>query len=293
MNLVSPRPGKSPVPYVRQFSRIRTSENFQLPGSLPGFSAPGLSRVRLVKQTFTRIDKMLIKIGYEIALRYPSPTTVIHLLNVHPSRRSNLVEPERLATDPILPVEDYYDRFGNHRSRLHVPAGRVRFFSESVIRDSGQLDTYARDAMQMEVRELPASVLGFLLPSRYCEVDSELMHFAWRIFRHTVAGWQRVQAICDFVHGHIQFDYQQARGDRTALGAFRERVGVCRDFAHLAITLCRCMNIRARYATGYLEDIGDLRYLIPWISVPGLRFTCRVGGTPSMLGTTVVESGVC
>jgi transglutaminase-like putative cysteine protease len=244
------------VPYVRQFSRIRTSGNFQPPGSLPGSSDPGLSRFRLVKQTFTRIDRMLIKIGYDIALRYPSPTTVIHLLNVHPLRRFNLIEPERLATDPILPVEDYYDRFGNHRSRLNVPSGRVRFYSESVIRDSGELDTYAPDAMQMEVRELPASVLGFLLPSRYCEVDSELMEIAWSTFRHTIAGWQRVQAICDFVHGHIQFDYQQARADRTALGAFRERVGVCRDFAHLAITLCRCLNIPARYATGYLGDIG-------------------------------------
>jgi transglutaminase-like putative cysteine protease len=94
------------------------------------------------------------------------------------------------------------------------------------------------------------------LPSRYCEVDSELLDFAWRTFGGTPTGWPRVQAICDFVHGHIRFDYMQARANRTALDAFRERVGVCRDFAHLAITLCRCLNIPARYATGYLGDIG-------------------------------------
>src|ERR1700736_578624 len=98
--------------------------------------------------------------------------------------------------------------------------------------------------------------LEFLLPSRYCEVDSELTDFAWRSFWQTRPGWGSVQAICDFVHGHFQFDYQQDRSDRTALDAFRERVGVCRDFAHLAITLCRCLNIPARYATGYLGDIG-------------------------------------
>jgi transglutaminase-like putative cysteine protease len=199
---------------------------------------------------------MLIKIGYDIALKFPFPTAVVHLLHVHPSRRADLVEPERLATEPYLPVEEYHDRFGNHRGRICAPAGIVRFFSEAVIRDSGQLDVYAPEAEQVDVAEIPTAVLAFLLPSRYCEVDSELMQFAWQTFRQARPGWERVQAICDFVHGHLQFDYQQARSDRTALEAFRDRVGVCRDFAHLSITLCRCLNIPARYATGYLGDIG-------------------------------------
>ena len=199
---------------------------------------------------------MLIKIGYNIALKFSFPTAVIHLLHVHTSRRSDLVEPERVATYPDLPVEEYDDRFGNHRGRICAPAGPVRLFSEAVIRDSGELDAYAPDAAQLDVSEIPAPVLEFLLPSRYCEVDSELMDFAWRTFRQTNLGWERVQAICDFVHGHLHFDYQQARSDRTALEGFHERVGVCRDFTHLAITLCRCMNIPARYGTGYLGDIG-------------------------------------
>src|ERR1700693_1421464 len=199
---------------------------------------------------------MLIKIGYNIALKFAFPTAVIHLLHVHPSRRSDLVEPERFETYPDLPVEEYYDRFGNHRGRICAPPGSVRLFSEAVIRDSGQLDAYAPGAAQLELSEIPTPFLEFLLPSRYCEVDSELMDFAWRTFGQTTPGWQRVQAICDFVHSHLRFDYQKARADRTALDGFRERVGVCRDFTHLAITLCRGMNIPARYTTGYLGDIG-------------------------------------
>jgi len=199
---------------------------------------------------------MLIKIGYHIAQRFPVPTAMVHLLHVHPSRRSDLIEPERFATDPELPIEDYYDRFGNHRGRICAPAGLLRLYSEAVIRDSGEPDAYAPGAEQLDVRALPVSLLGFLLSSRYCEVDSELMDFAWMNFRRTRPGWERVQAVCDFVHGHLQFNYQRARSDRTAGEAFRERVGVCRDFAHLAITLCRCLNIPARYATGYLGDIG-------------------------------------
>ena len=199
---------------------------------------------------------MLIRIGYDIALRFANPAPVIHLLHVHPSRQSDLVEPENFSSEPSLPVKEYHDSFGNRRGRLYAPAGIFRLFGEAIIRDSGAPDAYAPNAAQSDISELPGAALEFLLPSRYCEVDSELMDFAWRTFLHTRPGWERVQAICDFVHGHLQFDYQQARRDRTALDAFREQAGVCRDFTHLAITLCRCLNIPARYATGYLGDIG-------------------------------------
>jgi transglutaminase-like putative cysteine protease len=199
---------------------------------------------------------MLIKIGHDIALRFPIPTPVIHLLRVHPTRRADLVQPDRFSIEPLIPVQEYYDGFGNYRGRFYAPAGTIRLFSDSVIRDTGAPDEYAPNATQLDISVMPAAVLDFLLPSRYCEVDSELMDFAWRTFLQARPGWERVQAICDFVHGHLQFDYQQARSDRTALDAFREQAGVCRDFTHLAITLCRCLNIPARYATGYLGDIG-------------------------------------
>ena len=199
---------------------------------------------------------MLIRIGYDIALRLSAPTAVICGLHVHSSRKRDLVAPESFRTEPVLPIEEYFDGFGNHCGRVNPATGVIRFLNDAIIHDPGELDTYAPEASQHDVRELPVETLSYLLPSRYCEVDSELLDFAWRTFGQTPTGWSRVQAICDFVHAHLRFAYLEARANRTALDAFRERVGVCRDFAHLAITLCRCMNIPARYATGYLGDIG-------------------------------------
>ena len=198
---------------------------------------------------------MLIKIGYDIALSLPFPTAVVFVLHVHPTRAGDLLRPENFRTEPALPVEEYFDRFGNHCGRVNPPAGVIRFLNSAVIRDSGEPDTFAPTAAQLDVQQMPVETLEFILPSRYCEVDSELLDFAWQTFGNTPLGWSRVQAICDFVHKHLRFDYLQARATRTALDAFREGIGVCRDFTHLAITLCRCMNIPARYVTGYLGDI--------------------------------------
>jgi transglutaminase-like putative cysteine protease len=201
---------------------------------------------------------MLIKIGYDIQLRPKSPTAIIFLLRVHPSRRVDLVADERFCAEPDVLVEDYIDSFGNHCGRVCVRDSSIRFKNEALIRDSGDPDAYVPEAQQYEVCDIPLDTLLFLLPSRYCEVDSELLDFAWKTFAGTLPGGPRVQAVCDFVHGHIRFNYQQARANRTALDAFRERVGVCRDFTYLAVTLCRCLNIPARYVTGYLGDIGVL-----------------------------------
>jgi len=201
---------------------------------------------------------MLIRIGYDIELSVATPMALIYLLRVHPSRRDDLVAPESVIVSGGLTPEEYIDSFGNHCGRVNVPLGMptVRIANEALIRDSGELDEVDRDAPQRDPTELPLSTLQFLLPSRYCEVDSELLPFAWQQFGAVAPGWPRVGAICEFVHQHLTFDYQRARPTRTALDAFRERVGVCRDFTHLAVTLCRCMNIPARYTTGYLGDIG-------------------------------------
>lgn len=201
---------------------------------------------------------MLIKIGFDIELSVSSPMALLYLLHVHPTRRDDLVTPENFAVWPPLPTEDYVDSFGNHCGRVNVPPGTpsVRFTNDAVVRDSGQPDESAWGAWQHDPRDLPVATLQYILPSRYCEVDSELLNFAWNQFGHTLLGAPRVQAICDFVHHHIRFDYQQARATRTAREGFREGVGVCRDYTHLAITLCRAMNIPARYCTGYLGDIG-------------------------------------
>jgi transglutaminase-like putative cysteine protease len=201
---------------------------------------------------------MLIRIGYDIELSVATPMALIYLLRVHPSRRDDLVAPESVLVSGGLVPEEYIDSFGNHCGRVNVPLGMstVRITNDALIRDSGELDEVDVDARQRDPTELPFSTLQYLLPSRYCEVDSELLPFAWQQFGSVAPGWARVAAICDFVHQHLTFNYKTARPTRTALDAFREREGVCRDFTHLAVTLCRCMNIPARYTTGYLGDIG-------------------------------------
>jgi transglutaminase-like putative cysteine protease len=199
---------------------------------------------------------VLIRIGYGIVLRLFNAGPVIFLLRIHPSHHSTLLAPEDFQLEPDMPFDQYFDSFGNQCGRLNATAGTVRFRNHAVVQDDGEPDPFAPNANQECVSQTPAAALTFLLPSRYCEVDSELMGFAWKKFASITQGWSRVQAISDFVHEHIRFDYSQARSNRTALEAFRERVGVCRDFTHLAITLCRCLNVPARYVTGYLGDIG-------------------------------------
>jgi transglutaminase-like putative cysteine protease len=199
---------------------------------------------------------MLISFGFDIALRLESEATVLFYLKLHPSRFRDLVSPEEFEIQPKYESDEFLDNYGNRCGRVRCQPGTIRFTNRGIIRDSGELDAIVPDARQEEIFELPAAATAYLLPSRYCESDSELASFAWEKFGSTQIGWERVQAICDFVHQHVEFDYAKARSNRTALETFRERVGVCRDFTHLAITLCRCLNIPARYVNGYLGDIG-------------------------------------
>jgi transglutaminase-like putative cysteine protease len=198
---------------------------------------------------------MQLRIGYELNYTFAGPTPVILLVDVHESRIADLVKPARLIVEPALPITCYHDSFGNRCRRILAPAGRLRLAADGIIRDSGLPDDVMPTAGQDSVQDLPEDSLVFLLASRYCETDL-LSDTAWKLFAGTGTGYQRVQAICDYVHNHIAFNYQNARATRTAAEAFNERTGVCRDYAHLAITFCRCMNIPARYCTGYLGDVG-------------------------------------
>jgi transglutaminase-like putative cysteine protease len=200
-------------------------------------------------------DKMQIRLGYELNYALPQPTPMILTLSVHHSRVADLVRPDQMKTTPSVPTAAYRDGFGNWCTRLVAPAGPFRVTSDTTIHDSGAPEPVVPSAIQHPVHQLPEETLVFLLGSRYCETD-KMSQLAWDQFSSAPPGWGRVQAICDFVHQHIQFGYQFARSTKTAFEAFNERKGVCRDFAHLAITLCRCMNIPARYCTGYLGDIG-------------------------------------
>ncbi len=198
---------------------------------------------------------MQIRLGYELVYACPQPTPMILTLNVHYSRVSDLVVPDHIVTQPAVPITGYRDGFGNWCSRLVAPTGEIRISADAVINDTGLPDPTDLSATQHAVEDLPNDTLVYLQGSRYCETD-RLSEIAWSLFGKSPPGWRRVQAISDYVHAHIHFGYQHARATKTALEAYQERMGVCRDYTHLAITFCRCMNIPARYCTGYLGDIG-------------------------------------
>lgn len=198
---------------------------------------------------------MKIRVGYELIYDFPQPTPMIVVLGVHSTRASDVLVPDYLTTDPAVTISPYRDVYGNWCSRLVAPAGHTRLSGDGVVRDSGLPDVVAPSAPQHPVEALPAETIVYLLGSRYCETD-RLSDVAWKLFAATTPGWARVQAICDYVHGHVTFGYQHARTTKTAWEAYTEGNGVCRDYAHLAIAFCRCMNIPARYCTGYLGDIG-------------------------------------
>ena len=198
---------------------------------------------------------MLIRLGYDIQFDLPAATPMVALLHVHPSRDRDLVEPDELKIEPPIETVSYIDGFGNRCARFVAPPGRLRLSNSTLIQDSGLPDEISPNARELPVADLPSELLTFLLNSRYCEVD-RFSNIAFELFGHLTPGWGRVKAICDWVHSKVVFSYQHARPTKSALDVYTERIGVCRDFQHLAITFCRAMNIPARYATGYLGDIG-------------------------------------
>ncbi|WP_202844499.1 transglutaminase-like domain-containing protein [Luteimonas saliphila] len=205
---------------------------------------------------------MLIRLGHSITYGLPQPTPMVLTLNIHESRRTDIVVASEFRTTPEVPLRQYRDSFGNVCVRLLAPAGTLTVNADAVVRDSGLPDPVAWDAAEVPVDQLPDEAMLFLLGSRYCETD-RLSQMAWDTFGTTPTGWARVQAICDYVHQRIQFGYPHADATRTAAQALQEGRGVCRDFAHSAVALCRCMNVPARYCTGYLGDIG-----IPPVDAP-------------------------
>jgi transglutaminase-like putative cysteine protease len=197
---------------------------------------------------------MLIRLGYDLEFEIPAPVSVLTMLYIHPSRAGDLLEADEMKVTPEVPVQDYIDGFGNRVGRLLAPAGMLRLTGSTLISEPEETDPVNWGAIQHPIEDLPNEALQFLLNSRYCEVD-RLSATAIELFGDTPLGWARVQAICDWVHTKVTFGYQFARASKTALDVYTERVGVCRDYQHLAITFCRALNIPARYATGYLGNI--------------------------------------
>jgi transglutaminase-like putative cysteine protease len=197
---------------------------------------------------------LLIRVGFDIQFQVPSEVAMVALLSVHASRAQDLLEADQLKAEPAVPITQYTDWYGNRCSRLVAPPGLLRLTNSTLVRCPDEPDEVNTDARELAVRDLPNEVLVYLLNSRYCEVD-RLSKIAYELFGHVAPGWGHVQAVCDWVHNNVEFNYQHARPTKTALDVYTERVGVCRDYQHLAITFCRALNIPARYATGYLGDI--------------------------------------
>ncbi len=198
---------------------------------------------------------MKIRCGYEIIYDCPRATPMMLMLSTLPELAPELLSPDTVTFDPPIPSTTYRDMFGNTVHRIVAPVGRLVITNDFLVHDDGELDERAPDAEMIPVENLPDDALVYLLGSRYCETD-RMSDIAWSLFGHIKDGWARVQAICEFTHDRITFGYEFARPTKTAFDAYTERQGVCRDFAHLAVTLCRCMNVPARYCTGYLGDIG-------------------------------------
>lgn len=198
---------------------------------------------------------MRIRVGYDLIYDCAQPTPMVLMLNVHHTRAGDIIVPDRIVAAPAVPTTAYRDGFGNWCTRLVAPAGRLRLSANGLLNDTGMPDAPPVSTLQQEVADLPDESLVFLLGSRYCDTD-RLFDVAWDLFGRSATGVGRIQAICDYVHRHVAFNYDDARATRTASEAFDEGRGVCRDYAHLAIAFCRCLNIPARYCTGYLGDIG-------------------------------------
>lgn len=198
---------------------------------------------------------MLIRLGYDLIFHAATPTAMTLLLYVHPEREHDLVEPQKIIAEPAIAIDDFLDVFGNRSARVVLPAGQTRLRYEGLIRDNGLYDAQNPLAKQLPIAQLPVDTLQFLLSSRYCEVD-RLSTIAWDLFGKIEPGWARAKEICNWLEANVEFGYRYARPTKTAWDTYIERTAVCRDFMHLAITFCRALNIPARYATGYLGDIG-------------------------------------
>jgi transglutaminase-like putative cysteine protease len=238
-----------------------------------------------------------IEAGYDIAFNCHQQVPMVLMLSVHPSRQNDLLTEHRIKFSPSVASRDYVDVFGNLCTRLVAPPGMLKIHNRFIIADSGLPDGREPEAKQFEIDLLPDEAIVYLIGSRYCDTQ-KMSDLAWSLFGHIQGGWQRVQAVCDYVHERLEFGYHHARCDRTAAEAHEERSGVCRDFAHLAVTLCRCMNIPARYCTGYLGDIGVPRDPAPmdfsaWFEVflGGRWYTFDARHNHTRIGRIVIGRG--
>jgi transglutaminase-like putative cysteine protease len=197
---------------------------------------------------------MEVRVGcdFQYETQWPTPT----VMQVQPHEDgAHRVMHQSWESDPPVAMREFRDLYGNTCRRFTLPGGEVHLRFDALVEVAGEPDELDPAATQLPVEDLPDETLHFTLPSRYCLSDV-LSGTAWELFGGTDPGWGRVQAICDWVHENIRFQYGSSTPLTTAADVYEQRAGVCRDFAHLAVTFCRAMNIPARYVFGYLPDIG-------------------------------------
>lgn len=200
---------------------------------------------------------MRVRIGYDIEFGVQGPTTLLHMLQLHDDHRGQVIAEHPLRISPPDSTQWYTDVFGNRVGRTVLDADThvVSLAWQADLEMSQEPDAQCPGARRAPIGDLPFEVLQYLLPSRYCDIDSDLMDVAWREFGGIGTGWDAVMAISDYVHHHVRYDATQASPRHSALDTYRLGAGVCRDFAHLGVALTRALNIPARYVSGYLGDI--------------------------------------
>ncbi len=196
---------------------------------------------------------MRVKIGCELVYETASPTALILLVRPRQQDRNHHLLSEKRTVTPEIPVEEFVDVFGNHLWRLTAPVGKLRLTYDATAQVEPTADPMLSALGGTLVQDLPGEVLPFLLPSRHCQSDL-LISEAWERFGAFPHGWQRVQAVCDWIHSNIIYS-KGSHASTSGYDAYQARQGVCRDFAHIGVMLCRALSIPARYVCGYLPDI--------------------------------------
>ncbi len=198
-------------------------------------------------------DTLRVRVGCDLVYDSPAPSPMLFLVRPFERYHHTLVE-ERRTVEPDVAVDEITDAFGNTMWRLVAPVGPVRLSYDAVCDAPASADPVFADMPKTPIERLPGEVLAYIQPSRHCQSDL-LIADAWELFGNVEGGWAQVQAVCDWIHTNIEY----AKGSTSAtssIDVYRERRGVCRDFAHLGVTLCRALNFPARYVCGYLPDIG-------------------------------------
>jgi transglutaminase-like putative cysteine protease len=197
---------------------------------------------------------LTLRVGSEFIYSSQGETPAILQVEARLDSDAKIVQ-EKWEVEPHVSSHTYSDVYGNRCRRVTLPPGQTTLRYDALVEVSAHPDVVVPEAQTALVQNLPDDLLLFTLASRYCQSDS-LSNDAWNLFANTPPTWARVQAICDWAHRNVIYVSGCSTPETTALDVYNSQQGICRDFAHMGVTLCRAMNIPARYCFGYMPDIG-------------------------------------